>query len=324
MEANDPSIVIFGEVLFDVFPDGHAVLGGAPFNVAWNLQGLGLSPLFVSRVGDDERGRRVLDAMESWGMSTTGVEVDPERPTGVVEVSVENGNPSYEIVPDQAYDFVSGDAALEAIGATAPALLYRGTLATRSAVSRAALEGLDAVSPQTRFIDVNLRAPWWTASEVREAVRRADVVKLNQDELEVLDERDEDDCEGDPGGETNAGENDDRGRSVGDLEARAQRLVESWNCRLLVVTRGESGAVAVGPDGAIGRARPAPLAADVADTVGAGDALSAVCILGLTRGWDVETILRRAVDYAATVCTIRGATTTARRFYSVWAARWSE
>jgi fructokinase len=50
------STVIFGEVLFDNFPDKQ-VLGGAPFNVAWHLQGFGDNPLFISRVGDDSRGR---------------------------------------------------------------------------------------------------------------------------------------------------------------------------------------------------------------------------------------------------------------------------
>ncbi len=51
--------VIFGEVLYDCFPDGQAVLGGAPFNVAWHLQGFGRAPLFISRVGDDPLGHHV-------------------------------------------------------------------------------------------------------------------------------------------------------------------------------------------------------------------------------------------------------------------------
>ena len=37
---------VFGEVLFDVFPDGKQVLGGAPFNVAWHLQAFGIAPYF--------------------------------------------------------------------------------------------------------------------------------------------------------------------------------------------------------------------------------------------------------------------------------------
>ena len=43
--------VIFGEVLFDRFPDGSVVLGGAPFNVAWHLQAFGRAPLFISTGG---------------------------------------------------------------------------------------------------------------------------------------------------------------------------------------------------------------------------------------------------------------------------------
>ncbi|NIR30149.1 MAG: carbohydrate kinase, partial [Gammaproteobacteria bacterium] len=53
--------VVFGEVLFDQFEDGDAVLGGAPFNVAWHLQGLGLRPFFASRIGEDRLGERVRE-----------------------------------------------------------------------------------------------------------------------------------------------------------------------------------------------------------------------------------------------------------------------
>ena len=49
--------LIFGEVLFDRFPDGSIVLGGAPFNIAWHLQAFKQSPLFISRVGDDPLGQ---------------------------------------------------------------------------------------------------------------------------------------------------------------------------------------------------------------------------------------------------------------------------
>ena len=66
--------VVFGEVLWDCFDDGTEVLGGAPFNVAWNLRGFGLDPLFVSRIGHDERGEKILDAMHRWGMDAAGVE----------------------------------------------------------------------------------------------------------------------------------------------------------------------------------------------------------------------------------------------------------
>ena len=80
--------LIFGEVLFDRFPDGSEVLGGAPFNVAWNLCGLGRAPLLMSRVGEDERGDRILGAMREFGMDCGGIQRDPEHPTG------HRGNPA--------------------------------------------------------------------------------------------------------------------------------------------------------------------------------------------------------------------------------------
>ena len=62
--------VIFGEVLFDSFPEeGNMVLGGAPFNVAWNLQAMGQLPYLVSRVGDDALGDRIVGAMDDWDMN---------------------------------------------------------------------------------------------------------------------------------------------------------------------------------------------------------------------------------------------------------------
>ena len=48
--------IVFGEVLFDCFPDGNEVLGGAPFNVAWHLHGFGLAPLMITGVGADRHG----------------------------------------------------------------------------------------------------------------------------------------------------------------------------------------------------------------------------------------------------------------------------
>ena len=77
--------LVFGEVLFDRFPDGSELLGGAPFNVAWNLHGLGLRPLLIGAVGDDDLGRRVLAAMDSWGMGRSGVQVVAGRETGIVK-----------------------------------------------------------------------------------------------------------------------------------------------------------------------------------------------------------------------------------------------
>lgn len=86
-------IYIFGEVLFDCFPTGEQILGGAPFNVAWHLQALGDSPQLISRVGKDQLGDEILQEMSSWGLSTSEVQIDREHPTGLVEVSISYNEP---------------------------------------------------------------------------------------------------------------------------------------------------------------------------------------------------------------------------------------
>src|SRR6056297_3660835 len=121
--------VIFGEVLFDCFPDGRKVLGGAPFNVAWNLRGLGFTPFFVSAVGDDDLGRQVRRSMDRWGMAPGGVTMLSDYPTGQVAVTLSDGQPSYEIKTDQAYDHAPPPELAPL--AVRPGLLYHGSLIDR-------------------------------------------------------------------------------------------------------------------------------------------------------------------------------------------------
>ena len=122
---SNQQIALFGEVLFDLFPTGEKILGGAPFNVAWNLQALGDAPLFISRVGKDSYGTDILQAMRTWGMSTEGVQCDPDHATGQVQVELIDNEPRYHIVADSAYDFIH-ESQLPVLGNGR--LLYHGTL----------------------------------------------------------------------------------------------------------------------------------------------------------------------------------------------------
>jgi len=288
--------LIFGEVLFDHFPDGSRVLGGAPFNVAWHLQGLGGAPLLVSRIGDDDPGREVLRAMSDWGMDTAGIQIDAERPTGTVTVEIERGEPRFEILPDQAYDRIDGETALAARGRDSFSLLYHGTLALRSAGASAAVDGLLEHTGAAAFVDVNLRDPWWRGEALPGLVRRARWVKLNEAELAHL--------------ARHAGTK----LVAGQEEVVAEKLRELFDIDLLVVTRGERGAQAVDTDGRA--VLVAPVAdLEVVDTVGAGDALASVVIFGLLEGWPVPEILERAQLLASRICGIRGATAPDPRLY---------
>ncbi len=285
--------LIVGEVLFDVMPDGTHVLGGAPFNVAWHLQEFGLRPLMITRVGADDSGDEVLAAMESWGMDTSGVQRDDAHPTGQVQVELDDGEPTFHILPDQAYDHLDGESAARLMDGDTFSLLYHGSLISRGEVSRAALDRLKSVSDLPVFIDVNLRDPWWKRENVAAAIGRARWVKLNEAELGVL-----------------AGKSD---------TSAAKAFREAHGLDAVIVTRGGHGAVVVDGDGTCEAAPPGEV--QIVDTVGAGDAFSAVFILGLANGWPTVMTLERALEFAAAVCTVPGATVKDRGYYPTFSAQ---
>ncbi len=287
-------MVVFGEVLFDSFADGACVLGGAPFNVAWHLQAFGCAPLFISRIGDDALGERVRAAMQGWGMQTTGLQLDLLRPTGQVCVRIENGEPGYEIVADQAYDAIDADHLPD----TGPlSLVYHGSLITRSNASTNALNALLKRDRTPVFLDINLRSPWWNLEDAECMVARTDWLKLNEHELAELLQQDV------------------------DCQTGATLLLQKYNLSLIIITLGEKGAFVCLKTGETFTVVPEGVS-EVVDTVGAGDAFTSVCILGLLQGWDMQQTLMRAQRFASAMVGVRGATIDDREFYSAFINDW--
>lgn len=304
MTPFSPRPVMFGEVVFDRFPDGNAILGGAPFNVAWHLRGFGENPLFISRVGDDETGRRVRLAMHDWDMDTTGLQIDRKHPTGAVQIQLVDGEPVFDILPEQAYDYI---ALAEVPPLDRVAFIYHGSLALRSAASRATLESLVRRRTTTVFLDVNLRAPWWSVAEIQRWMVYANWVKLNWHELEQLA----------PGINGSLGEGDD------DALIRARRLISRYNLRGLLLTLGEAGALALTATGDSESITPASTT-KVVDTVGAGDAFTSVFLLGHLHHWPLAVTLQRAQDFASAIVGVRGATVADHSFYQCFLNHWNE
>jgi fructokinase len=292
MHNNPP--IIFGEVLFDHFPDGKRVLGGAPFNVAWHLQAFGLAPLMVTRIGNDEEGKEISALMAGWAMQLTGVQIDQQHPTGSVCVSFKEGEPQYEIVEDSAYDFIDA-AAIKPQALSG--ILYHGSLAGRNAVSRAALSTLLTRHQGMRFIDVNLRAPWWSPDSLTPLLEGADWVKLNEDELRSLN----------PGGQP--------------LENAMREFSRRFALETLIVTLGERGALVLSREQDFLPITPTSKV-EVVDTVGAGDAFAAVVLMGIQKGWPLESILERAQQFASAIVGHRGATVQDRQFYQHFIENW--
>ena len=294
MTETDIRPVIFGEVLYDCFPEGEVVLGGAPFNVAWHLQGLGVSPLFISRVGDDPLGHRVRDIMEQRGMSTAGLQLDSAHPTGKVNISLSAGSHSFDILPEQAYDYIADDALPPLPD---EALFYHGSLAARNPVSARTLSLLCDRLDNNRLVDVNLRAPWWQRDAVLNMLQGARLVKINNEELWEL------------------------APAASDDSASMRQLIESAGLKELVVTRGAGGAELMTGSGEIYRVAP-ETTTKVVDTVGAGDALTSILILGLLHEWSYPVILERAPVLASAIVGHRGATVEAAECYRPFVATW--
>ena len=287
--------VVFGEIVFDEFQDDVHQPGGAPLNVAWHLHGFGLEPLLLSRIGSDELGGLLLERLNSAGLDTRGIQVDPLRPTGRVIVADSEKEPRFTIPGDQAYDFID-KAELPNLAREKPAFLYHGSLAARSPTSAAALRFLRDSGLST-FVDVNLRPPWWDRPSIESLLRGARWLKLNGTELAEL---------------VNG--------PVRTQLQRAEALRTQFGLEVAVVTYGDQGALAVTEDLSI-TAQPERVPTFV-DSVGAGDAFSAVLMVGLARGWPLQLTLQRASAFAAAICGIRGALPEDGAIYQRFSRQW--
>jgi fructokinase len=271
------NVISIGEVLWDVVgQDEH--LGGAPFNFAAHLARLGHHVSFVSAVGADERGERILEAMPHLGLSTRYVRRLAEYPTGAVTVSLDNaGHPDYLIRRPAAYDFPRvGEEDLAELFTHPVDWIYFGTLLQMSpAAKRVTTRLLDAGKGTGRFYDVNLRQGCWAPSLVRELMAKATMVKLNADEAAEVAR-----MFGQP-----------LASPLGSLEKFCRACAARFAWDGVCITRGADGCALLLGDEYV---EASGYAVQVADTVGAGDAFAAALVHGVGSGWPSV----RAADFA--------------------------
>lgn len=282
-------ISLYGEVLFDCF--NHAgkqtqVLGGAPFNICWHLQALGDNPVFISRVGNDDLGKQIIQQACDWGIQTDQIQIDEQNPTGQVAVTFEGDEPNYDIKVNSAYDFINQS---EINVPNKQGILYHGSLALRSDYAKDQFQSLVKSGDWSIFLDVNLRAPWWDKTDLIAWINQAKWVKLNIDELREL------------------------GFQQPNLEAAMQAFQTQFGNEQVIVTQGADGVTVLTKEGFFSE-RPEPIEAFI-DAVGAGDAFTAVYIHGLVHNWPIQKTLATAQGLASKIIGIRGATPNNKTFY---------
>ncbi len=296
------TIVGLGESLFDVFPD-RAILGGAPLNVAYHAHQLcsasGGRGIVASRVGTDELGRRMLEELRTRGLTTEFVQIDTAHPTGRVDITLRNGEPTYDFLADVAWDHLAWTPEWQQLAESCNAVVF-GTLAQRCPTSRATVQRfVETASHAIRFFDVNLRVTFFDADSLRRGAELATAIKLNADELPIVLRL--------------LGLADDATNSAlrDELSGGARRLLQAFErtgLRYVVVTRGEQGTELLTHEASV----RGPVAKferhPQADNVGAGDACSAGLLWGWMNGWPAERTVTLANRLGAFVASQPGAT----------------
>ena len=196
----------------------------------------------------------------------------------------EPDRPRYTIHTDVAWDYLQFTDAWAAACGQAEAICF-GTLAQRSETSRETIRRcLEVAERALRVYDVNLRPPFVERAWIEASLSRAQVVKLNEDEMRELTRM--------------------LGLPAASPAAFAAELHERFGPRTVCITRAERGCV-LWDAGRVADVAGEPV--ELVDAVGAGDAFTAALIFGLLAGWPLERTARVANAVGGLVASRAGA-----------------
>ena len=286
-------IISLGEILFDVFPT-YRRLGGAPFNFAFHLKMLGFPVVFISRVGNDKDGDEVRVTLKKYGFDPEDIQIDPSHATGRVDVQLDaQGVPEFNIRKNVAYDYIDITATLESHIQNC-SLLYYGTLAQRADHGFKIIQKILTTRPPHLkcFYDVNLRPNCYNTRVIRESLKHADILKLNEEELALIGKMLE-------------------GKHY--TEKGIDDLRKHFRIEMVALTKGSKGSTLYTDNGCFDA--PITQVKDLIDTVGAGDAFSSVLVAGYLNRLSPARTLAAASSLAARICSIEGAIPENRTIY---------
>ncbi|MCF8076583.1 MAG: carbohydrate kinase [Desulfotignum sp.] len=280
-------ILVTGEILFDLF-ENRRQLGGAPFNFAFHLKKMGFDVRFVSRVGNDDFGKEIVDFLAGHQFDTSDIQIDSVLSTGTVQVEVTENGHAFTITENAAWDRIEFDHRMRSLLAKSPDLLYFGSLVQRTEPGQALIHRiLEHKPPETRvFCDINLRPASYTNKVIQTCLAAADILKLNQEEL-------------------TASAGDTAGVGTAAQTAAARDLMAEHPISRTILTLGLDGSTWITSDTV--RHCPAAPVHQIKDTVGAGDGYAAMSAAGLLKKLPVNVCMDLASEFAAHICTLEGA-----------------
>ena len=284
-------IVGLGEAVFDIFEE-ETILGGAPLNVAvcahQCIAAAGGAGIVASRVGRDALGRQLIRDYESRHMETRYIQIDDDRPTGKVLVSMKGNQPDYEICKPAAWDALQMDGRWVELASHCDAVCF-GTLAQRSAVSREAIERfLTAASGAVRLLDINLRQDFYSPSILDTCLQWASAAKLNEEELGIISPL----------------LNLETSNSAG----ACTQLLQKYELNFVALTRGEQGIELHNSSGMAQAPATSYPEHPHADSVGAGDAAAVGLMIGTCLGCSSDETLELAAHLGGYLASVPGAT----------------
>nr|WP_295776548.1 PfkB family carbohydrate kinase [Rhodoferax sp.] len=304
------SILVLGEALVDLFDSGPQA-GGAPFNVARSLAALQVPVTFITRVGDCDRWAEVLvQSAQDFGLSTLGFQRDALHPTGTVHVVQTGATHAFRIADDVAWDYMDmAQARADTELSAPPAFVYFGTLAQRHAVSKSTIRAMLGETSAVRYLDLNLRDGPDNRRLAEESLELADWVKVNDEELvQLLAWQDGFAIRSEPWGSPAF----NRGLA---------NLVDRFQLKRLIVTRGPQGYASFDASGQCESDGAGLIVPELVDTVGAGDGFTAMLIACQLAGCTLQSSLRLANEYAASICGHRGPMDHDMQVYTAWRRR---
>ena len=165
----------FGAPLEDVSSFAK-YLGGSSANIAFGVARLGLRAAMISRVGDEQMGRFLINTLQREGCDTTQIQLDPERLTGLVLLGLKDR----DTFPLLFYRENCADMAIDAAAiredfiAGCRALLITGTHLSTPTVRAASLAALGHAGKHgaVRVLDIDYRPVLWGLTKRGEGANR--------------------------------------------------------------------------------------------------------------------------------------------------------